>query len=58
MVLLVENNQIITASYIMKLMYQMTIKERFNMIDPSESVSRVSSAILVKFNLTSILIGL
>ena len=58
MVLSFENNQIITASHIMILMYEMTMKERFNMIGPSKSISRVLLAILVKFSLTSILIGI
>ena len=57
MVLLFENNQIITASSIMILTYEMTMKERFNMIRLSESISRVL-VILVKFSLASILIGL
>ena len=39
-------------------MYEMTMKERFNMIGPSKSISRVLLAILVKFSLTNISIGI
>ena len=58
LVLLFENNQIITALRIMILTYEMTMNERFNMIGLSENISRILLVILVNFSLASILVRL